>query len=611
LGIQRKSIMRKKTDSESGGFNPRLLLSFALCSVGMFLAMFSFAADPRTAITTAAAAPNSTLTPIAGSWSLVTSPNVNSTGENSLFGVACTSLSDCWAVGAYFDGSTYQTLTEQWDGNSWQIVASPNGNAPSFNVFFGLACTSALDCWAAGYYNHDGSAWEQTFVERWNVTSWGISPSPNTSATLHNYFEAVTCTSASDCWAVGYHFLGVFFIGPGLIGTPTYQTLIEHWDGASWTITTSPNTSGTQTNILSSVTCTSASNCWAVGRYAAGTNGIFPTLIQTLIEHWDGNSWTIVPSPNTLPAEDNYLAGVTCASATNCWAVGYHYVNGLVSPLYQTLIEHWNGTSWSIVTSPNTSPGQANVLFGTTCASASDCWAVGYYVSGEVGVVNAAFQTLIERWDGTAWSIVSSPNTGTTQSNALYNVECAAPWDCWAVGHFFSPSGVAQTLTEHYTAPPPTPTSVVSRKTHGSAGTFDIDLPLSGDPGIECRSGGANGEHDVVFAFAGPVPIAFASCNGTPATTSSSGNETTVHCTGISNTQSVAVSLGGISVSMDVLLGDVTANKTVSNTDVASVKAHVAASVTSSNFRNDVSANGIISNTDVSTTKAQVGTSLP
>jgi hypothetical protein len=62
---------------------------------------------------------------------------------------------------------------------------------------------------------------------------------------------------------------------------------------------------------------------------------------------------------------------------------------------------------------------------------------------------------------------------------------------------------------------------------------------------------------------------------------------------------------------MGVLSGDVTANRVVSNTDVASVKGQVAAPVTSSNFRNDVTVNGIISNTDVSTTKTQVGTTLP
>ena len=74
---------------------------------------------------------------------------------------------------------------------------------------------------------------------------------------------------------------------------------------------------------------------------------------------------------------------------------------------YQTLIERWDGTSWAIVTSPNTSTTQNNFLYGVTCVSASDCWAVGYYVNAS----SNAYQTLIERWDGTSWAIVTSPNT--------------------------------------------------------------------------------------------------------------------------------------------------------------------------------------------------------
>jgi hypothetical protein len=58
---------------------------------------------------------------------------------------------------------------------------------------------------------------------------------------------------------------------------------------------------------------------------------------------------------------------------------------------------------------------------------------------------------------------------------------------------------------------PPIPTSVVSRKTHGTAGDFDIDLPLTGTPGIECRTGGANGDHQVVVTFAVPVTLSSAS----------------------------------------------------------------------------------------------------
>jgi len=167
-----------------------------------------------------------------------------------------------------------------------------------------------------------------------------------------------------------------------------------------------------------------------------------------------------------------------------------------------------------------------------------------------------------------------------------------------------------------------TPTGAVSRKIHGLAGTFDVNLPLSGSVGIECRSGGTpTGNHTIVVTFPTAITaVASATCAGNAATTSISGNQVTVNCTGVPNAQTVAINLtgvndgtnvGGVSIPMGVLLGDVNANKVVSNTDVASVKTQVAAPVTASNFRNDVTANGIISNTDVSTTKTVVGTTIP
>jgi hypothetical protein len=172
-------------------------------------------------------------------------------------------------------------------------------------------------------------------------------------------------------------------------------------------------------------------------------------------------------------------------------------------------------------------------------------------------------------------------------------------------------------------------TSVVSRKTHGDAGTFDVDLPTTGAHGIECRSGGANNEYTVIFTFSNALD----SVNGA-AITEGVGTVTDslidnsnlyryiVRLSGIVSGQTVTVTLtnvhdaagnssSAVSASMGVLLGDTTANGVVSNTDVASVKAEVAAPVTSANFRNDVTANGIVSNTDVSAAKAQVGTLLP
>ena len=161
-----------------------------------------------------------------------------------------------------------------------------------------------------------------------------------------------------------------------------------------------------------------------------------------------------------------------------------------------------------------------------------------------------------------------------------------------------------------------TPISVVSRKTHGIAGPFDIALPLTGTRGVECRTG------DVTLVYTFPAPVA--NCGSATQGTASGGpesNQCTVTLTGLTNGQYYQVDLNGLvssGGSADVpgpqwglLTGDVNGNGLVSNTDIALIKGQVAAPVDASNFRNDVNANGVISNTDVSTAKGQVGATLP
>jgi hypothetical protein len=170
---------------------------------------------------------------------------------------------------------------------------------------------------------------------------------------------------------------------------------------------------------------------------------------------------------------------------------------------------------------------------------------------------------------------------------------------------------------------PPVPTLVVSRKTHGTAGTFDVDL-LPPAPGIECRSGGSpTGNHKIFVAFPLPVSVASASVTsgtGSVSSFSVSGNQVTVNLTAVGNAQRIAVTLanvsdgvnsGDVTVPMGVLLGDVNFNGRVTNGDVSSIQAQVGASVISSNFRNDVNANGTLSNGDVAAAQAQVGAQLP
>jgi hypothetical protein len=166
------------------------------------------------------------------------------------------------------------------------------------------------------------------------------------------------------------------------------------------------------------------------------------------------------------------------------------------------------------------------------------------------------------------------------------------------------------------------PTGAVSRKTHGTAGTFDVNLPLIGTPGIECRTGGSpTGNHTIVVTFATPISaVASATCAGNSATTSISGNQVTVNCTNVPNAQTVAINLvgvnngtntGNVTVPMGVLLGDVNATGGVDGNDVSAVQSHTRQPVTSANFRYDVNATGGIDGNDVSITQAQTRTRLP
>ena len=169
---------------------------------------------------------------------------------------------------------------------------------------------------------------------------------------------------------------------------------------------------------------------------------------------------------------------------------------------------------------------------------------------------------------------------------------------------------------------------VASRKTHGSVGTFDVPLPLTGNPGIECRSGGANSDYQIVFTFANPI----ASVSGASITSGSGSinnsavgaepHEYIVNLTGVSNAQRVTVTLTTVRdtagdrtdtlpVIMGVLLGDTTANGFVNSGDVSQTQSQSGQPVTEANFRQDVTANGFINSADVSIVQSKSGTSLP
>ncbi|MDP9331956.1 MAG: hypothetical protein M3Q30_01395 [Actinomycetota bacterium] len=326
-------------------------------------------------------------------------PSPNPPGAvGGLSSVSCTSATNCFAVGG--------ALIERWDGTSWAIVPSPNPTGATYSSLNGVSCTSSTNCFAVGWYYTSGSA-SHALVERWDGTSWTIIPSPNA---IHG-LNSVSCTSTTNCFAVA---------GGGLI---------ERWNGTSWAIVPSPdpNPPGWGGSPLYSVSCTSTTSCFAVGSV-----GHEPGPWDTFVERWNGTTWAIVPSPNPNPADGAWnfaLNSVSCTSTTSCVAVGN------ASSMFDNptpnfgFVERWNGTSWTTVSSPN--PTTGSVLDGVSCTSATNCFAIGYVVDLNSG--QPTF-TLVERWNGARWAIVRSANPTGATSSALYGVSCISTRSCFAVG---------------------------------------------------------------------------------------------------------------------------------------------------------------------------------
>ncbi|MDP9334273.1 MAG: hypothetical protein M3Q30_13335 [Actinomycetota bacterium] len=178
-----------------------------------------------------------------------------------------------------------------------------------------------------------------------------IVPSPNPTGATYTSLYGVSCTSTSSCFAVGEYYE---------ISSYTYLTLVERWDGTSWAIVPSPSPTGVRESGLADVSCTSTTSCFAVGTFGH-TEGPRDTLFETLVERWDGTSWAIVPSPNPTASWSN-LSDVSCTSTTNCFAVGLSGSN--YGPPFSTLVERWNGSGWAIVPSPNPTGATNNFLYG-------------------------------------------------------------------------------------------------------------------------------------------------------------------------------------------------------------------------------------------------------
>ncbi len=359
-------------------------------------------------------------------WAAVDSPDPGLSSD-ILTSVAVVSAGDAWAVGEFADDNTYsQALVVHWNGSAWTRTSAPNQGSKT-NYLYGVAAQAGNDVWAVGMYAGSDSV-DHTLVEHWNGTAWAVVPSPDEGMSSNTLY-GVVALSPTNAWAVGDYTL------PNL----TYQTLIEHWDGSTWTVAPSPNP-GSANNLLYGVAALSADDVWAVG-----DDNSTGSAYVTLTEHWDGSTWTAQASPN--PGGSNYLHSVAAGADGALWTVGLYTTQS-------TLAERRDGATWTVV--PSLDPGSENNFFSAVhVAAAGDVWAVGAYSTAQ----NMG-QTLAEHWDGSAWTVVASESPGSEDNN-LQGIAAVSATDLWAVG-YRRDAGTAGTgfgtLIERYTACPTTAT---------------------------------------------------------------------------------------------------------------------------------------------------------
>jgi hypothetical protein len=370
----------------------------------------------------------------AAGWRIIPSP-LNSAFYSQLSSVAAISSTDAWAVG----NIGFQPLIEHWDGAHWRAVSAPFIEAESAELY-SIAAVSAHDVWAVGVASASGGldpllgdSLSQTLIEHWNGSHWSVVPSPD-PVTGTNILSGVVKISANDLWAVG----------TSRVNRSAAQTLVEHWDGTSWKVVPSPN----QTNAfstLNSVTKVSANDIWAVGSATAAQSGGPGTVepwgaTMTLIEHWDGTSWSIVPSANEQAASpgdfvENTLSAVSAVSTADVWAVGNASLTfpstGKTS--IELLIEHWNGIRWSAVSVPSIPSIQSGVGPDSGLYGVQAISASDIWAVGSVATAHYTNRNLLMHWNGINWSIISGPN-GYYGKNSLSAVAATSESDVWAVG---------------------------------------------------------------------------------------------------------------------------------------------------------------------------------
>ncbi len=344
------------------------------------------------------------------SWALDSSENVSGAenAQNMLYGDSCISSAWCMSSGYYKVSGSEGPIAETYNGSSWKLTAAPVTPVGdrSASLDNGVSCTSSSACTAIGsQITSAGSG--VPLVERWNGSSWAVQTTPAAPEKDGYLLYGVSCTSATACITVGDNITGAFESVP----------IAEIWNGSEWKMMTTPNVKGE----FAAVSCSASNACTAVG---GGTYGGEPIAAR-----WNGTGWTMQTAAKISTAG---LNGVSCPTSTSCVAEGIS--GGIFGSLTAGVSETWNGSTWTAVTIPP-SGAEQDALFGVSCSSATLCYAVG-----DSSAKTGGEAAMADKWNGVEWKLVSLPLPSGNTGSMWRGVSCVTAGYCTTTGHYSNPA---------------------------------------------------------------------------------------------------------------------------------------------------------------------------
>ena len=391
---------------------PRILhkLLSSAAAVSLVACGLAFLASPATAAT----------------WTIQTTPNATGAEHSNLYDISCapSATKPCVSVGKLTEsGGKTAPYAQTWNGTAWSNLTAKSPEGATAGELQSVDCIYLLEilgCFAAGSYTSGGVTKSLIVSGNSGGGLTVVNETPNPEGASETVLKGMACR-AGPCVAVGYSVKS---------GKKTGFAL--RFSESKWVTQTMPEPEGATSSELHGVDCPTAAFCVAVGSYTDSGGSIW-----AYSDTWNGTSWTLQSVAKPTGSIRTVLLDVSCSSASACAGVGIYRDSG---GLQTSLVERWNGTSWSHQPSANPEKSTNTVLQGVSCVT-SLCVAVGDWNNGK------NWLPMAQEYNGSAWALDTTPNPEGATETIIEGVACRTA-GCLSSGWYKDSGGKFKTLGE-------------------------------------------------------------------------------------------------------------------------------------------------------------------